>query len=420
MTVFTPEIRLLKALARLNQSAQLYPNGSDILDRDADSFLSFMKDFGRKFKLTLVGKELCIDQSNFENPGQVETVLVRTLRAADWEGVSISPRIDRQGLIAMARALNAAQKPPIEGDGWHAEYVSYEAATDTTLPPSSPSAVYLRLLGQAREAVYSVAAGEAVGVKIARSVAVDVREQFGKGEDLLGPIRTFRRFDEFTYTHGFNVALLVHGAGRALGIGEKLLEEITMGALCHDVGKERIPKEVLHKASAYTDEERTLVRRHPLEGAKIIAGIKGGAPPLMAVIAYEHHMRAVEGGYPERIGSHAPHPAALLVAVADAYDALRTNRPYKKASDQSAAFTEILADSRVGRLDKRVLPAFAAALGLSRPGTHVRLTDGRAAFIIEECPRSPLKPVVAVGKDRVDLLLNPGLGIASFESVGDG
>jgi len=180
------------------------------------------------------------------------------------------------------------------------------------------------------------------------------------------------------------------------------------------VGKEKIPKDILNKPSRFTEDDLRFVKRHPMEGARILTKLDAPAPPLMAVIAFEHHMKLVEGGYPDSLPGHTPHPASKLVAIADVFDALRTSLPYRKAYDIPGAFNVILAEARTGKLEKRFLPAYAAVIGVAAPGMRVRLTDGREGKILAANRTHPLKPLVAVRGEAVDLASAPGVGIAGF------
>ena len=98
----------------------------------------------------------------------------------------------------------------------------------------------------------------------------------------------------------------------------------------HDLGKTMVPIEVLNKRGKLTDDERTIMNRHPVEGAKIILGSEPDLE-LAAVVAYEHHVMLNGGGYPTFRHPRDCHRASKLVHVCDVYDALRTNRPYRDA-----------------------------------------------------------------------------------------
>jgi putative nucleotidyltransferase with HDIG domain len=144
------------------------------------------------------------------------------------------------------------------------------------------------------------------------------------------PLLRLRNFDEYTTTHSLNVAVLSMGLAEWMGMGPQDVRTFGVAGLLHDLGKVRIPREILVKPGKLTEEERAVMQRHPSEGAKIILGSDQDLD-LAAVVAYEHHIMLNGGGYPVFRYPRDCHSASKLVHVCDVYDALRTNRPYRSA-----------------------------------------------------------------------------------------
>ena len=142
------------------------------------------------------------------------------------------------------------------------------------------------------------------------------------------PLAPLKRHDEYTFVHTINVAILSISLGEAVGLSDNAVYELSIGALLHDVGKQAVPKEILNKNGLFTPEERQVMEIHPIEGARMLMNTPG-VPELAAVVAYEHHIRADGGGYP-RVPNHwRLNLASRVVQLADVFDALRTNRPYR-------------------------------------------------------------------------------------------
>jgi putative two-component system response regulator len=120
------------------------------------------------------------------------------------------------------------------------------------------------------------------------------------------------------------------GLAEWMGMGPQDVRTFGVAGLLHDLGKVRIPREILVKPGKLTEEERAVMQRHPSEGAKIILGSDQDLD-LAAVVAYEHHIMLNGGGYPVFRYPRDCHSASKLVHVCDVYDALRTNRPYRSA-----------------------------------------------------------------------------------------
>jgi putative nucleotidyltransferase with HDIG domain len=144
------------------------------------------------------------------------------------------------------------------------------------------------------------------------------------------PLASLRTHDEYTVNHIVNVALLAMALGEAVGLPSWLVRELGVAALLHDVGKLRIPTEILNGTGELTDEQRALIRRHPEDGARILLATKG-ASDLAVAVAYEHHLQYDRGGYPAVPKNWQINFASEITHVADVFDALRTRRSYRAA-----------------------------------------------------------------------------------------
>jgi putative nucleotidyltransferase with HDIG domain len=150
------------------------------------------------------------------------------------------------------------------------------------------------------------------------------------------PLLRLKDFDQYTTTHSMNVAVLAMALAEALGLGSTQVRAVGVAGLLHDLGKVRVPREVLLKPGKLTDAERAEIQRHPVEGARIL--LAGDQPmDLAAVVAYEHHLLLDGSGYPCRHSPRDTHYGSRLVHVCDVYDALRTRRPYREAWESETA-----------------------------------------------------------------------------------
>ncbi len=172
---------------------------------------------------------------------------------------------------------------------------------------------------------------------VVRSLAVAMHSQ---GQVFM-PLLQLKEFDQYTTTHASNVAVLAMALGEHLSLGPALVRNLGTAGLMHDLGKVRIPHDVLVKPGAFTDAERDLMRRHPADGARLLMERPCGLE-LAAVVAYEHHIMLNGGGYPSFHFARDCHYASKLVHVCDVYDALCTNRPYRDAwpSEMALAYLE--------------------------------------------------------------------------------
>jgi putative nucleotidyltransferase with HDIG domain len=158
--------------------------------------------------------------------------------------------------------------------------------------------------------------------------------------DIVIPLLQLKEFDQYTTTHSLNVSVLAMALAEFIGLGAKDVRAFGVAGLLHDLGKVRIPKEVLTKPGKLTDEEWKIMRRHPVDGARIIYE-SDRQLDLASAVAYEHHIMIDGGGYPSRHFRRQPHKASKLVHICDVYDALRTHRPYRPAMEPDAVLAQL-------------------------------------------------------------------------------
>ena len=152
-------------------------------------------------------------------------------------------------------------------------------------------------------------------------------------------LRALRAHDPYTYRHSLRTVRLSLMLGRACGVPLPSLRVLGFGAVVHDVGKILIPGEVLHKKGALDEEEWTAVRRHPFEGARM--RLEVSPPAGVCRVVGEHHERWDGGGYPAGLRGEEIDFNARVVAVADAFDAMTSLRPYRPAAETKAAAAEL-------------------------------------------------------------------------------
>jgi len=159
-------------------------------------------------------------------------------------------------------------------------------------------------------------------------------------KNIVIPLLQLKEFDQYTTTHSLNVSVLTMALAEWMGMGAKDVRAFGVAGLLHDLGKVRIPKDVLTKPGKLSDEEWVIMRKHPVDGAKIIYESDRDLD-LAAAVAYEHHIMINGQGYPKRHFDRGVHAASKLVHVCDVYDALRTNRPYREAWDSEKVLTHM-------------------------------------------------------------------------------
>ena len=161
---------------------------------------------------------------------------------------------------------------------------------------------------------------------VVRSLSVAMHGE----SDMMLPLLMLKEFDQYTTTHCLNVSVLTMALAEHLGLSARDVRTFGVAGLLHDLGKVRIPMDILNKPGKLSDEERTVMQNHTVEGARLII-TSDRELDMAAAVAYEHHIMLNGGGYPRRHYHRDVHKASTLVHVCDVYDALRTNRPYRAA-----------------------------------------------------------------------------------------
>jgi len=254
-----------------------------------------------------------------------------------------------------------------------------------TAPGAAPSSVEanressgpVRLDEEVRTVAWihaEVGADRVVPLLAAETVAISLSATMHAQRGLVLPLLTLKEYDQYTLTHSCNVAVLSIGLAERLGLGGTIARRFGVAGLLHDIGKVRIPHDLLVKPGRYTEQERDVIQRHPVEGARIIFEQPNGSE-VAAVVAYEHHIFLDGLGYPTLQFPRSCHYASRIVHVCDIYDALCTERPYRKAwsPDEAAAYIEQKAGTELD-------PAIAAAFG-----SMIREAD------VQRLPLSPKK-----------------------------
>ncbi|HEX6964794.1 MAG TPA: HD domain-containing phosphohydrolase [Gemmatimonadaceae bacterium] len=191
---------------------------------------------------------------------------------------------------------------------------------------------------------------------VVRSLSVAMH---GSGEVVL-PLLRLKRFDQYTTTHSVNVAVLTMALAEALGFGARDVRAFGTAGLLHDLGKVRVPLDILVKPGKLTDDERAVLNRHPVDGARII--LEGDEHlGLAAAVAYEHHIMIDGTGYPRLYFRRDCHYASRVVHVCDVFDALRTDRPYRAAWETERALAYIEERSGV-EFDVEIARTFVAMM----------------------------------------------------------
>lgn len=215
--------------------------------------------------------------------------------------------------------------------------------------------------------------------------------------------------DEYTYRHTICVGIIATLIGKWFNLPKKELENLTLGATLHDIGKTKIPIEILNKPGKLTQEEYEEMQLHTVYGYDLLRDIDS-IDESIALIALQHHEREDGRGYPLGLESHKISQLSKIVAVADVFHAMSSSRVYHQASPFYAVMKQMQRDA-FGKLDPTIVLTFLNKMMNSLVGKKVKLTDESIGVITMIHPYDPIRCLIQVDDRMVDLRYDLGLRI---------
>lgn len=199
--------------------------------------------------------------------------------------------------------------------------------------------------------------------------------------------------DEYTYMHSVAVCALMVALARQMGLSEEFVYEAGVAGLMHDVGKSAIPVSILNKPGKLCEGEFETKRGHPEAGAHMLAGNSLFSPNVLDVCLH-HHERYDGTGYPHKLAGSDISQFARMGAICDVYDAVTSNRPYKKAWGAAESIRRMA--NWAGHFDEKIFQAFVKCVGIYPVGSLVKLKSERLAVVMRQSESSLLNPRVKV------------------------
>jgi HD-GYP domain-containing protein (c-di-GMP phosphodiesterase class II) len=243
-----------------------------------------------------------------------------------------------------------------------------------------------------------VALGEQLPLKEARIVIRKCVRSIDNNPNAMFWLTRIRHRDAYTAEHCVRVGILAITFGRFIGFSDEQLETIGLCGMLHDVGKMRVPSEVLNKPGALTVDEWKVMRGHPELGHSLLSSDHQLEPDVLTS-TLSHHERLDGKGYPHGLDGSAITQFTRIVSIIDAYDAMTSDRVYRKGMPTSDALA-ILYKNRGEQFDDVLVEAFIRMIGIYPPGSLVELNTGEVAVVLATSPRKKLHPLVEVVLDR--------------------
>lgn len=251
---------------------------------------------------------------------------------------------------------------------------------------------------QSKQAVVSMfheaRMGRAVDATGAQTLVEEITDSVTRNPGALISLARLKTADDYTYMHSVAVCALMVALAKQLRLKEDQQRLAGMAGLLHDLGKAAIPLAVLNKPGKLTDQEFTVVRSHPVEGYHMLK--EGAGVPDAVMDACLHHHEKVDGtGYPDKLKGDGISVIARMTAICDVYDAVTSDRPYKRGWDPAESIKR-MAEWTNDHFDARIFQAFVKSIGIYPVGSLVRLTSGRIGVVTQQSPSALTTPTVKV------------------------
>ncbi|HEU4649318.1 MAG TPA: HD domain-containing phosphohydrolase [Gemmatimonadales bacterium] len=254
-----------------------------------------------------------------------------------------------------------------------------------------------------KEVITSVRMGRAASVKrVKRAVQMIVDQVLNNETSLMG-LTTIRDYDEYTFTHSVNVCIFSVALGKKLGLSKLQLYDLGMTALLHDIGKARVPTEVLNKTGGLNEDEWKIMQSHPWLGALTLFGLRGydETPYRSILVAYEHHMKSDLSGYPRSIRARTLGIFSRIVSVADGFDAATTRRVYQTVPIEPDQVLREMWENPKRGYDGILVKALINLLGIYPVGTCVILDTFEVGIVA-----APSSDSGALNRPLVRIVIN--------------
>lgn len=257
---------------------------------------------------------------------------------------------------------------------------------------------YVEAVDVIKQVMTDVRMGEALDVPTMKETVSGLCSVLLKNESLLRHVDEIHLYDDYTFAHSVQVCVFTLIIGKALNYSEQRLIDVGTGGLLHDIGKTKLPVELLNVPRKYTPEEYEIVKDHARLGEELLVE-SGDVSEIAIRMAGEHHERFNGSGYYKGLKGEEIHPFSQITALADVYDAMTTTRAYRPSLLPQQA-TEFLLTSCGTCFNPEVCSLFVKHVAIFPQGTIVQLTNGLLAKILQIDERCPTRPVVGIIREE--------------------
>ncbi|GKS59182.1 metal-dependent phosphohydrolase [Nitrospira sp.] len=286
------------------------------------------------------------------------------------------------------------------------KHASDEAASSPSELPATPFEEELQVAQQAydqartavKHALEQAKMGRAFEMEVVNRMVGYLADSILRNPVALASLSRLKSIDEYTYYHSVNTCVLAMALGSHLRMNREALQTLGLGVLLHDIGKTQVSAELLHKPGRLADEETEILKQHVMRGVEFLTDMmKLSGEVILPVL--EHHERMDGSGYPH--GHKRPELSefGLIAGVVDVYDALTSDRPYRKAVSPHQALQTLYDMARRTQLDAACVERFIRCMGIYPVGSCVKLSTGEIGVVAKVNPTQTLNPLILIVRE---------------------
>ncbi len=350
-------------------------------------FLSEIFEAKEEVLIGLINGVLYVDDYLFYEITPYSDNILKVLTGFGIDDLLISKGVSEEELLKLAGILKVKERSRdtflrlSEQEGLtHIGLKSFTMGRDEGDLPTKSLETYRDAISTMTGFFSEVGDGQLPPLREAENLVEGFMDKLSANKSLLMLLSGLKGYDSYTYQHCVNVGILALLLAEKEGLDEQHIKWAALAGMMHDIGKVRVPSEVINKPGGLTLREWEAVKSHPLHSADVIRGM-GGAQGLMQAVE-GHHMHHDGGGYPVRSDVDGPSRLAKLISVVDAYDAITTVRAYKKPMSPVDAMT-FLENGRGTKYDPHHVDAFISMVGAYPPGAMVRLSSNEIGMVVK-------------------------------------
>lgn len=388
--------QLVRSLAVAHANAALYPTSHPSVAQSLAAFVSAMRGlsgFGfDEVTINIYKGTVFVENQIFSEESATYAKLVEELLSRGISAVTVTAMTTAAEAAVLVELIEAddvadieSARAFLEARGVHSITVAETTTLEDTGNEQRNREVRARAresydagLGAMRDVEMQAKLGRAMELGPLQRVVESMLDNLLQDPAAVLGLTAIKGHDDYTLNHSINVCILAISLGSALGLNQEEIRSLGLAGLLYDIGKVRIPEDILMKAGPLTAEEWTLVKRHSEEGADLLKRIQL-EDKMPMIVAYEHHQRHDLLGYPDTTGSEQ-HLFSKVVAVCDAYDAMTTTRPFRREIRPDKALA-VLMQGRGKAYEPNITKALVAMLGIYPMGAVVMLEDNTTAVV---------------------------------------